>query len=85
MVWKVQPQGYILREQIAKYLFFGLKESSHTNIFCFYIAFSPTGRNPSRRRAAGGGPPSCWVAICWRKCDGKEANVGVAALLQCEI
>jgi hypothetical protein len=51
------------REQKAKYLFFGLKESSHTNIYCFYIAFPSTGRNPARRRAAGGGPPSCWVAI----------------------
>ena len=30
----------------------------------------------------GGGPPSCWVATCWRKGSGKEANVGVAALLQ---
>ena len=38
----------------AKYLFFGLKESRLTNIFCFYIAFSPPGRNPARRRAAGG-------------------------------
>ena len=70
----LQRRGDHQREQKAKYLFFGLKESRHTNIFCFYIAFSPTGRNPARRRAAGGGPPSCWVAICWRKCDGKRSK-----------
>ena len=60
---RLEGLGDLQREQRAKYLFFGLKGSSHTNIFCFYIAFSSTGRNPARRRAAGGGPPSCWVAI----------------------
>ena len=75
-------QGNVLREHKAKYLFFDLKEISHTNTYCFYIALPLTGRNPARRRAAGGGLPSCWVAICWRKGSVKEASVGVAALLQ---
>ena len=57
-------EGGHQREQKAKYLFFGLKESRHTNIFCFCIAFWPT---------------------CWPKSDRKEANIRVAALLQCEI
>ena len=67
------------------YLFFGLKASRHTTIFCFSIAFWPTDRNLTRRRAANGDPPSCLISVWWPKSDRKEANHGVAARLQCEI
>jgi hypothetical protein len=48
--------GISMREQKAKYLFFGLKASSPTKIYCFSIAFRPTVRNLTRRRAAGRRP-----------------------------
>ena len=44
------------REPKAKYLFFGLMESSHNKVFSFCIAFGSTGRKPARRRVAGGRP-----------------------------
>ena len=49
----MEPSWDSMREQKAKYLFFGLKASRHTKIYCFSIAFWPTGRNLTRRRAAG--------------------------------
>ena len=33
----------------------------------------------------GAGPPSCLIAAWWPKSDRKEATLGVAARLQCEI
>ena len=36
----------------AKYVYFALKASNHTTIFCFSITFRPPGRNQTRRRAA---------------------------------
>ena len=68
----------------TKYLYSTLKESSHTKVCFFSITFSRPGRYPTRRRAASSGPPSCWIATWWRKGDGNEANVGVAALFQAE-
>ena len=59
-----------------------LQESSRTNIFFFPISFSAPGCYPTRRRAAGGGPPSCWIAAWWRKGNVKAENGSVAAPLQ---
>ena len=91
-IWKIKLMRFVVdtwkgnppREQQTEYLFVVLKENNHTNILCFYISMSPPDRTPARRRAAKGGPPSCWVAIWWRSGDGKEPNIGWVAHLGCE-
>ena len=55
--WKIEELKYgsesdLQREQKTKCLFFGLNESSHTKIYCFYIACWSTDRNVTWRRAA---------------------------------
>ena len=49
-----QPSDTLVLEhhQKEKYLYFGLKASSHTKIVCFRVAFGTRGRYLTRRRAA---------------------------------
>jgi len=41
-----------MREEIAKYLFFGLMERRITKVFCFYLLMLQSDANLTRRRAA---------------------------------
>ena len=74
------PPGYEARaasSQIKIFIFDIEGEQPHQYLF-FSIPFSPPGCYTTRRRAAPGGLPSCWIAAWWRKGDVKAENVSVA-------
>ena len=69
----------------AKYLYSGLKASSHTKICCFSVALLARGRYFTRRRAAPGGLPSCKIASSCPQSNRKTQNSSVSSPKQHEL